>query len=259
MSSFEEIRDIARRTTKKNKLRKEAAKRKPKIVIGEIDDVIGWGRRRNPMSRSNQSYKSGMLIRTPMHGMQRSLALHDSEIEEALTIDALLQPDVIGIECQAVTIPLPRRTDKGQDRSHTFDARITLRNGMVYLVYVKSEQSLKRSSSVPTVAEIVAHTPANLCDRVIIISDVSFTRNYRDNNRRILMCHEMPDPAADELICDLVDKLSEPVRIKTLIEKSGLRKCQAWQAVMRMIGARRIGAERDAVIDYPSLIWRLEQ
>lgn len=258
MSALEEIRDVARKTTQKRKTRKENAKRRPTIVIGEIDDVIGWGGRRNPLSRSNRSYKSGMLIRTPMHGMQRSLALHDSEIEEALTIDALLQPDVIGIECQAVTIPLPRRTEKGQTRSHTFDVRITLRNGKVYLVYVKSERALRGSSSVPNIAEIVAHTPANLCDRIIVISDVSFSRNYRDNNRRILMCHEMPDPAADALICDLVEQLSGPVRIKTLIETSGLKKSQAWQAILRMIGARRIGAERDSVIDYPSLIWRPE-
>jgi len=70
--------------------------------------------------------------------------------------------------------------------------------------------------------------------------------------------NEMPDPAADALICDLVAQLSGPVRIKTLIETSGLKKSQAWQAILRMIGARRIGAERDSVIDYPSLIWRPE-
>jgi hypothetical protein len=259
MNALEEVRDIARKTTKKEKTRKEKAKRKARIVLGEIDGVIGWGRRRNPLSRSNQSYKSGMIIRTKLNDMNPSLALNDSEIEEAFKIDALLQPDVVGIECQPVTIPLPKLSERGQDRSHTFDVRITLENGKVYLVYVKSERSLQTRSSVPTVAEIVAHTPANLCDRITIISDVSFSRNYRDNNRRILMCHLVPDPDADALICGLVDKLSTPLRIKTLVEKSGLKKRQAWSAILRMIGAGRIGAERDAVIAYPSLIWRPEQ
>lgn len=254
-----QIREIARKTTAKARARKEAAKRKAKIVIGEIDGTIGWGLRRNPLSRSNRSFKSGMTIRTAMHEMEPSLALFDSELEEAFTIDALLQPDVFGIECQPVTIPLPRNREKGQDRSHTFDTRITLRNGMVYLVYIKAQSALLRSSSVPTIAEIVENTPRNLCDRVVVISDVSFSRNYRDNNRRILMCHEMPDPEADERICRLMASAPGPLRIETLVNQSGLRRSQAWQAILRMIGARRIGAERDAVIDYPTLIWSKEQ
>lgn len=258
MTCLEEIRDIARKTTKKTKARKEAAKRKPQITIGEIDGVIGWGNRRNPLSRSNRSYKSGMIIRTPMNDMQKSLVLNDSEIEEAFKIDALLQPNVIGIECQPLTIPLPSKTGKKSRRSHTFDVRITLDNGDVYLVYIKAQQSLRSCSSVPTINEIVANTPGNLCHRIVVISDVSFSRNYRDNNRRILMCHEMPNEEADRRICELMNAEASPLRISSLIEKAGLVKSEAWQAILRMIGAGMVATERDAVIDYSSIIWKPE-
>lgn len=257
MSVLDEVRDIARKTTKKAKARKEAGKRKPQITIGEIDGVIGWGTRRNPLSRSNRSYKSGMIIRTRMNDMEPSLALNDSEIEEAFKIDALLQPNVVGIECQPLTIPLPSKTKKSR-RSHSFDVRITLEDGKVYLVYVKAQRSLRSSSSVATISEIVANTPAHLCHRVVVISDVSFSRNYRDNNRRILMCHEMPNAEADQRIGELINTEASALRISALIEKSGLAKRDAWQAIQRMIGAGMVGTERDAVIDYPSLIWRPE-
>ncbi|MFG6500024.1 MULTISPECIES: hypothetical protein [unclassified Sulfitobacter] len=259
MTLLEDVRETARKTTHRTKARKEAAKRKPRITIGDIDGVIGWGQRRNPLSRSNRSYKSGMTIRTRMNSMQPSLVLNDSEIEEAFKIDALLQPNVVGVECQPLTIPLPSKTGKKSRRSHTFDVRITLEDGKVYLAYVKAQQSLRSSSSVPTISEIVANTPENLCHRIVVISDVSFSRNYRDNNRRILMCHEMPNAEADRRICELINAEASPLRISSLIEKSRLAKSDAWQAILRMIGAGMVGTERDAVIDYPSLIWRPEQ
>lgn len=256
MNSLEETSKLSRKTTKRTKARKEAAKRKPRIKIGEIEGVIGWGNRRNPLSRSNRSYKSGMTLSTSMFEFQPSLILNDSEIEEAFKIDAFLQPHVVGIECQPLTIPLPSRTAKGRGRSHTFDVRITLQDGKVYLVYVKAQTSLRSSSSVPTIAEIIKHTPRDACHRVTVVSDAVFSRNYRDNNRRILMCHEMPDPEADQRIRDLIDAENAPLRLSTLIYKSGLIKAQAWCATMRMIGAGHVGTERDAVIDYPSVIWR---
>jgi len=58
MSVLEEIRDVTRKTTKKRKTRKENAKRRPTIVIGEIDGVIGRGGRHNPMSR-DKSRRTG--------------------------------------------------------------------------------------------------------------------------------------------------------------------------------------------------------
>lgn len=256
MIALDELSEISRKTTRRTKARKEAAKRKPQIKIGEIDGVVGWGNRRNPLSRSNRSYKSGLILSTSMLGLQPSLFLHDSEIEEAFTIDAFLQPNVVGIECQPLTIPLPSKAKKHGKRSHTFDVRITLENGMVYLVYIKAQSSLRSSSSVPTIAEIVEHTPVDACHRISVISDATFSRNYRDNNRRILMCHEMPDPEADQRICELIKAENAPLRLSTLIDKSGLIKAQAWCATMRMIGAGHVGTERDAVIDYPSVIWR---
>jgi hypothetical protein len=70
------------------------------------------------------------------------------------------------------------------------------------------------------------------------------------------MCHEMPNAEADQRICDLIEAENAPLRLSTLIDKSGLKQAQAWCATMRMIGAGRVGTERDAVIDYPSVIWK---
>lgn len=85
------------------------------------------------------------------------------------------------------------------------------------------------------------------------------SRNFRDNDRRILKCHGMPAPDADALISGDMAKRATPLRIKTLAEESGLNKGQAWPAVLRMIGAGRIGAKRNAVIANHSLFRRPDQ
>ena len=81
------------------------------------------------------------------------------------------------------------------------------------------------------------------------------SRNYRGTER----LYGRPAPDADALFCGDMTKRATPLRIKTLAEESGLNRGQAWPADLRMIGAGRIGAERDALIAYPSLIWRPEQ
>lgn len=69
------------------------------------------------------------------------------------------------------------------------------------------------------------------------------------------MCLMMPNAEADEGVVDLIDNARVGARLEDIVADSGLPESVAYHAIMRMIGAGRIGAERDAVIDYPSQIW----
>jgi hypothetical protein len=109
------------------------------------------------------------------------------------------------------------------------------------------------------IANIVRHTPVDAADEIVVISDASFSRVYRDNNRRILMCQMMPHVDADEGVVDLIDHARVGSRLEEIVADSGLPESVAYHAIMRMIGTGRIGAERDAVIDYPSQIWSTKQ
>ncbi len=244
---------IAKTTTLKERRQKEERKRKQRLEIGPIDGVIPYAGVRNPLTRSNTSYKSGMLLRTKANGYRPAVVLNDSEAEEATKIEAILLPNVRAVTCQPLTIRLPG--GKGKALSHTYDIGIELDCGRKKLVYVKSQISLSSRVSNSRIEEIVRHTPKDAADEIVVISDMSFSRVYRDNNRRILMCHQMPNPDADEGVVELVNHCPRAVRVEDIVNRSGLPQYVAWQAIMRMVGAGRIRAERDFVIDYASFIW----
>ncbi len=252
-TEIEALKEKAKMTTKREKAEKAARKRKHELTIGPIDGVIAFDGVRNPLTRSNTSYKSGMLIRTKENDYVPSVALNDSEAEEAVKIEALLQPNVYAVKCQPFKIKLPG--GKGEPQEHSFDVGIELDCGMRKLVYVRGEISLNSRSSHSRIADIVRHTPKHAAHEIVVISDASFSRVYRDNNRRILMCHEMPNAEADQDVVNLVNAASSETRVEDIVSLSSFPEDVAWQALMRMIGAGRIGAERDFVIDYPSLIW----
>jgi hypothetical protein len=97
----------------------------------------------------------------------------------------------------------------------------------------------------------VRHTPKGAAVEIVLISDASHSRVYRDNNRRIWMWQMMPNASADEGVVDLIEHARPGTRLEYIVAGSGLPEFVAYRAIMRMIGASRIGAERDTVIDYP--------
>jgi hypothetical protein len=256
LDQLDDLREISQKTVKKEAAEREKRKRKAKLEIGPIDGVLPYEGRHNPLSRSNTSYKSGMLLRTKESNFVPRVALNDSEAEEATKIEAILQPNVYAVHCQPVKIRLPG--GDGKPLHHTFDIGIQLDCGRRKLIYVRGQISLNSRNSHTRIADIVRHTPRSAADEVVVISDASFSRVYRDNNRRILICHQMPNPEADRGVVDLVQAARPGARVEDIVAASGLPEHVAFQAILRMIGAGLVGAERDFVIDYPSLIWSLK-
>lgn len=255
--ALQEIQTIAAGSVKKQRGAKEKRKRKQKIHIEAIDGFLPYEGLHNPLSRSDTSYKSGMPLRTKANGDVPKVVLNDSDAEEAVKIEAVLQPNVYDVHCQPVKIKLPG--GKGEPKSHTFDVGIEYDCGRKKLIFVRGQISLDSSKTQSRIANIVRHTPADAADEIVVISDASFSRVYRDNNRRILMCQLMPNMDADEGVVELVDHARAGARLEDIVTDSGLPESVAYHAIMRMIGAGRIGAERDAVIDYPSQIWSTKQ
>jgi hypothetical protein len=251
--TLNELSAIATKAVKKEKVAKEKRKRRAQLKIGPIDGVRPYEGLHNPLSRSNTSYKSGFLMRTKANDYEPVVALNDSDAEEAVKIEAILQPNVYDVHCQPVKIKLSG--GKGEPKSHIFDVGIQYDCGRSKLFYVRGQISLNSSTSKSRIANIVRHTPVDAADEIVVISDASFSRVYRDNNRRILMCLMMPNAEADEGVVDLIDHACVGSRLEDIVADSGLPESVAYHAIMRMIGAGRIGAERDAVIDYPSQIW----
>jgi hypothetical protein len=252
-----EIQNIQRGKTKKTAAAREKAKRKSEIVIGPIDGVLPFRGMRNPLNRSTTSYKIGTVLSSAANQFVPMVHLYDSETEEAFSVEAQLQPNVVAIECQPARVKLPKKTAAGKHPHHYFDLRITLACGQSKLIYVRGQVSLNARSSAATIAEIVRHTPKSMADAIVVISDASFTRARRDNNRRILISHRMPNPNADKVVSAIMDAKKDPIRISELVQLSELPKATAFQAILRMIGAGKIGAERDNIIDYPSQCWRV--
>ena len=253
LDPLDELQVIAAKSVKKQQVEKEKRKRKQKIHIAAIDGVLPYGGLHNPLSRSDTSYKSGMLLKTRANGDVPIVVLNDSDAEEAVKIEAVLQKNVYDVHCQPVKIKLPG--GKGEPKSHIFDVGIEYICGRRKLIFVRGQISLNSSTTKIRIATIVRYTPKDAADEIVVVSDASFSRVYRDNNRRILMCQQMPNADADEGVVGLIDHAPVGTRIEHIVEQSGLPEAVAYQAIMRMIGAGRIGAERDAVIDYPSQIW----
>ena len=87
----------------------------------------------------------------------------------------------------------------------------------------------------------------------------AYSRPRRDNLRRMhrLVAFE-PDPVSDQLVEGVIHDLKTLWRMTDLIPHIGLQPKRIFQSCLRLIAAKKLGANLDAVICQHSHLWRVE-
>ncbi|CAM3369107.1 hypothetical protein SAMN04488021_1645 [Paracoccus aminovorans] len=229
-----------------------------KITLPDVHGVLPFTGARNPTTISSTSHKVSLTYKTEANGWQPRIGLAESGAEVAVGEMALTTPGIYNVEFQPVRFPY--RHPSGRSAWHTIDLRITFRSGLRRFIFVRNRDSLEKPwvrEEIDAIAEAVPHHEAH---EFAVVDGDSYSRPHRENLRRMhwLVAFE-PDPASDRLVEAAIHDLKTLWRMSDLIPHLDLSPSRIFHSCMRLIAAKKLGANRDAVICHRSRIWRVEE
>ncbi|MFC3084569.1 hypothetical protein [Tabrizicola soli] len=106
------------------------------LNVAPIHGVLPFAGARNPLIRSNTARKVSFTACTLATDGVPQVYHFDSEAESAAALEALLHPDLHGLEVQLPAITYRCRRSR-KNRDHHFDLRITFRDGFRRAIFVR--------------------------------------------------------------------------------------------------------------------------
>lgn len=96
------------------------------------------------------------------------VGIAESAAEAGVSVQALMCPDLYDLHFQPLTVTF---TDEvGNERQHTHDIMLTFWSGHRRLVFVRNEQSLMKPRTVRDIQAIIAATPKDTADDLIVVN-----------------------------------------------------------------------------------------
>ncbi len=229
-----------------------------KITLPDIHGVLPFSGVRNPITASNTSFKVSLTYRTEANGWQPRVGLVESGAELAVAEDVLTKPGIHDVEFQPVRFPY--RHPSGRTAWHTIDMRITFRSGLRRFVFVRNRSSLQKPWVLDEIAAIAEAVPEQEAHDFVLVEGDTYSRPHRENLRRMhrLVAFE-PDPVSDRLVEAAILELKTLWRMSDLARHIDLKPARIFGSCLRLIAAKKLGANMDAVIDQHSRIWRIEE
>ncbi|MTH60904.1 hypothetical protein [Paracoccus litorisediminis] len=226
--------------------------KQPALALGPIPGVLPYDGFRNPLTRSNTAKRVSMALATPATKGQRKVYHFESEAEASTALDAMLSPDFYGLEVQLP--PITYRSPRGKWAQHHFDQRLTSRDGYRRAVFVRNGSSLARPDVQQEIDALFSAMPRDFADQAIVVNADDYTSAYKGNLRRIWDEFNTPNPEGEQHVIDMARKTNFWLA-KELMAACDLARADVWQAVLRLIGRKVIGADWHAVINEHSHIW----
>ena len=216
------------------------------ISLAAIENVIPFDGVRNPSGRSSTSHKVFLTYRTLANDWQPKQGIAESAAEAACGLEAVMSPNTWDVAFQPLTVEF--RDEDGVDRRYTHDLLITLRDGHRRLVFVRNESSLKKPRTPRQIGAIVAATPKNVADDMIVVNANDYTRQRRDNLMRMHHYVFHPDPEADEALLDAARSLRSFYYMKDLYPHVPVPQPRAFAACHRLVARGALRANLDNVL-----------
>lgn len=227
-------------------------KEMPALKVAPIHGVQPYAGHRNPLTRSTVSKKVSLTVATPATQGVRQVYHFESEAEYVVALEALLSPDLYGLEVQLAPIRYFFRR-KQRYHSHSFDLRLTYRDGFRRAVFVRNATSLARQKTQDEIDDIFAAVTEDFADDAVVVCGDDYTRAYRDNLYRIWNYHQKEDREAD-CIVEKAAHTTDYWYLRDLVANCDIEPWRAYQASMRLIGRRVLWTDMYGVIDYPSRV-----
>ncbi|SEP65694.1 hypothetical protein SAMN05428995_101419 [Loktanella sp. DSM 29012] len=227
-------------------------KKMPALKVGPIYGVLPFDGYHNPLTRSGSASRVSMTLATPATKGQPKVYHFDGQREMAVGLEAMLSPDVYGLEVQLPPIFYPYGGKK--PRKHSFDLRVTFSDGFRRAIFVRNGTSLDRRKTQDEIAAIFAATPASFADDKIIVNGDDYVRAYRDNLLRIYKATLAADEDADRHVLDQA-RTCHYWLMRELLAQCDISWGRASDAVLRLVGQGAIKANWNTVISEYSRIW----
>jgi hypothetical protein len=126
--------------------------------------------------------------------------------------------------------------EKGSERRHVFDFLVKKRDGSTIAVDVKP--SIRVARFKPTFLKMIEKI-GSYADAYILLSEENFTRDELHNAELIQAVRRDPNPSYDDNIRALIANMHGSVRIRDLVEESGLDGA-GFRAIVRLIAAEEL-------------------
>lgn len=228
-----------------------------KITLPEIHGVRPFTGVRNPITVSNSSHKISFLYKTEANGWRPKVGLAESSAELAAGEAALINPEIYDVEFQPVRFPY--EYPAGTWRWHTIDLRLTFKSGRRRFVFVRNAESLEKPSVQAEIDAIKKAVPPQEAHEFVQVEAEAFSRPCRHNLRRMhrLIAFEPPDPAADRIVEEAINRLRTLWLMSDLQKHLDLGPARIFQSCLRLIAVGKLGADMDMEISHHARIWKV--
>ncbi|UOA30517.1 hypothetical protein DSM110093_00266 [Sulfitobacter sp. DSM 110093] len=227
-------------------------KKLPALKVNPIRGVLPYDGYRNPLTRSSSASRVSMTVATAATKGQDKVYHFDGQREMAVGVEAMLSPELYGLEVQLPPIFYPY--GKKKPNEHSFDLRITFRDGFRRAVFVRNGNSLASQKTQDEIRAVFEATPASFADDKIVVNGDHYTRAYRDNLLRVFGATKAVDEDADRHVLDRA-RSGHYWLMCELLAQCDIECERAFDAVLRHIGKGVITANWHAVISEYSRIW----
>jgi len=216
------------------------------IKLEEVPNLIRYDGQRNPSGRSTTSNKVFFPYRTAANNWYPKIGMAESAAEAAVGLQAIMAKATFDVEFQPLTVHF--KDDHGALRPHTYDLRLTFKNGHRRLVFVRFEESLNLPVTARDIKAIIDGTPRNAADDVMIVNASDYTRQRRDNIMRMHYFVFHPDEEADDIVNHVARKTQSFYYMKDLFPRVPLEQPRAFAACYRLVARGDLRANLDNVL-----------
>nr|WP_309504526.1 hypothetical protein [uncultured Roseovarius sp.] len=216
------------------------------LTLGEIHGVLPFDGIRNPSSRSSVSQKVIFPYRVPANDWMPKVGMAESWGEAATGLEAIMSPNIYDVVFQPCKVRFC--DDDGVTREYTHDLLITFQSGHTRLIFVRNEASLKKPKTQRQINAIVAATPKDMADDMIVVNANDYSRQRRENLLRMHHFVFHPDAEADEAVLETVRCLRSFYYMKDLFPHAPVSQRRAFAACYRLVARGFLRADLDHVL-----------
>lgn len=211
-----------------------------------IYNLIPFDGKRNPSGRSTTSHKMFFPYRTAANNWYPKIGMADSAAEAVVGLQAVMAKATYDVEFQPLTVQYD--DGNGGLLPHTYDLRLTFNTGHRRLVFVRFDESLKLPVTARDIKAIIAGTPRNAADEVMIVNASDYTRQRRDNILRMHYFVFHPDDEADEVVLQVARRNRTFYYMKDLFPQAPIAQSRAFAACHRLVARGSLRAKLDNVL-----------
>lgn len=190
----------------------------------------------------------GVLVTTELEPRQVFFA---SLGEFGLLTTLLARQDVVDVSEQQEAV---YRDDAGVTRRHYFDFVVRMRDGVRKALAYKPSERVEALNFEAFLHDLAGRISPEVADEIVLITEADIPRATIRNAALLHDCRRDPPGEADAAVLAALSTVVGQISIGDLRDATGYGG-EAFRAIIRLIGSRRIATKGFAAITADTLVW----